>query len=289
MIKYIRIVKNFNPIDRIELNKMGIDVKIGWDAIEIPEKESVTLDLLKDYFGDLWERIVTTKVVFSNEDLDSASYLTMYPTKMLGYAKPDTEPEVYGFDYPYNLYPYYKDVFSIIDTDEEYGILRGKQIGNYQLVGEPKWGKASIGSANYIEDAFFVTDKLYNDIFKPLNIASVPVIEYRTNRPLKNIVQIIQQGISDVALDITNTYIQECVKIDKWKMDKFVLKADMPTPPFKRKQPNAWDFFYSHEYFGSGGCSQRMTIISHRLYKQLVESKIKGVNFYPLMQIDAIP
>lgn len=52
---------------------------------------------------------------------------------MLGYAKPDDESIVDEYEYPFDLYPYYKGVFEIINTDKQFGILRGNQIGYYSL------------------------------------------------------------------------------------------------------------------------------------------------------------
>ncbi|PQL94661.1 hypothetical protein [Apibacter adventoris] len=106
------------------------------------------------------------EIVFSEKDKENAEYLTIYASKILGDAKPDTENKINTFTYPFTVYPYYKDVFEIVDTDEEYGLLRGEQIGNYSLNGEPKWGNSNIASANYIENAFFTPLETYESIFK---------------------------------------------------------------------------------------------------------------------------
>lgn len=66
------------------------------------------------------------EIVFSEKDKENAEYLTIYASKILGDAKPDTENKINTFTYPFTVYPYYKDVFEIVDTDEEYGLLRGE-------------------------------------------------------------------------------------------------------------------------------------------------------------------
>lgn len=282
MIFKYRIVKNFTPNDKIFLENLGISIKLGWDVFEINEVKSEVLNHLKAYFGNEWEDISQRLITYSNKEVSHAEHLYVYAKKYLGYAKPDVEEEVETFEPPFDIYPYYKDVFEVFATDESYGLLRGKQIGNYQLKGKVKWGKSAIGSAHYINDAFFVKEKVYNTFLKPLNIESCPVIDYKTKKKMDGVVQILQQGISASPLQIVPEDCKEIISIPQWGIQKYILRDDIPYPRFK-DSPGDYDFFYTQEHFGSGGLTQRGTIISQKFYEILKKNNIKGLNFHPLI------
>jgi len=275
----IRVVKDFNKEEQLKLKELGIQVETGWDAFEIDEKNPI-ISNVKSIFDRNWDSIIQREASFSEKDRTLAPYLNIWSNKMLGYAKPDVEDEVDGYSYPFDIYPYYKDIFEVENTDENYGLLRGKQIGLYSLEGEPKWGKNGIASANYIEDAFFVTPEIYESIFKPLNINYLPVLNYKTGKNLKTVVQLLQQGISQSKLNINNSQIKEAITVKKWDLRKYILKNDDYYPSFINS-PEGLDFFYTQEYFGDGGYNQRNTIISQKLYQILKNNHIKGLTYYP--------
>jgi hypothetical protein len=278
-IKY-RIVNNFNKEEQDKLERLGINVSEGWDSFEIDEHNQ-NVERIKNMLNKDWDNITQKKSYFSEKDRTLAPYLNIYSNKMLGYAKTDVEAVIDKYEYPFDLYPYYKGIFEIIKTDKQFGILRGNQNGYYFLENEPNWGGNDIASANYIEDAFFVKPEVYEKIFRPLNIKSLPVINYKTQTKLENVVQIVQQGISKSHLIINKTQIKEKTYIKNWNIDKYVLSDDSYYPSFD-SSPGEFDFFYTHEYFGTGGLTQRNTIISKKLYSILKTNNIKGLNYYPM-------
>ncbi|MDO4729436.1 MAG: hypothetical protein Q4B43_10600 [Bacteroidota bacterium] len=239
------------------------------------------LDKVKQILGNEWRDYCFANMEFTEEERSSAPYLYVFANHYLGYAQPDTQKEVDDFPYPFDVYPYYKGVFEILNTDENYGVLRGRQIGNYKLKNEPKWGKNAIGSIHYADDSLFVPPQIYKDVFAPLGILSKPVIDYKTQKPLLNVVQLLPQGISKSPLQLSEKYIRLTEHIEKWGITKFVLRDDMPYPVFLENN-NTEDFFYTQEYFGSGGFTERGMIISQKLYQILKKNKIKGLNYVPL-------
>lgn len=279
----IRVVKDFSIEELDKLDKLGIKVNLGWDDFEINDNDPKIHNIQDILNESEWENISETKASFSESDRENAPFLNIYSNKMLGYAKPDgDEVEVDNFPYPFDLYPYYKGVVEIANTDNTFGMLPGKQIGLYSLDGEAKWGKKDIASANFIEDIFFVKPEIYEEIFRPLNIKSLPVLNYKTKEPLKSVVQIVQQGISPYKLNINDKkHIKEVIYIEQWDLKKIVLRADTYYPSFINTPQNI-DFFYTQEYFGDGSDNQRNTIISQKLYQILKKYNIKGLNYYPM-------
>lgn len=249
----------------------------------IVQGDDIRLEKVKQLLGEEWQDCCLASTQFTEKELHSASYLRIFAKHYLGYAQPDTQKEVDFFEYPFDIYPYYKGVFEIANTDEEYGLLRGRQIGSYQIKGLPKWGKNKIGSLHYAEDAFFVPTEVYQEIFEPLKISYKAVLDYKTKKELFNIVQLLPQGISKSPLNLSKNYLKSEEKIEKWNLTKYLLRGDMPHPDFL-EETNTFDFFYTQEYFGSGGLTQRNTIISKKLYQILKKNAIKGLIFRPLLK-----
>ncbi|MFK8288386.1 hypothetical protein ACI76W_03920 [Capnocytophaga canimorsus] len=273
-----RYSDNFSSKDQIFLSSKGISVEKGFDVFEI-ENTSADFQEVKNYFED-WEKNTSCRAIFSEEERSKASHLYVFANFYLGYAQPDTQKEVDDFPYPFDVYPYYKGVFEIVNTDENYGVLKGRQIGNYKLKNEPKWGKNTIGSIHYAEDSLFVPLQIYKDVFAPLGILSKSVLNYTTQKPLSDVVQLLPQGISKSPLQLSEKYIRLTEHIEKWGITKFVLRDDMTYPVFLENN-NTEDFFYTQEYFGGGSFTKRGMIISQKLYQVLKKNKIKGLNYIP--------
>lgn len=261
-----RFVEDFKSRDVAFLATIGIKVKEGFDLILIDE-HSPQLEALKKHFKKSWNDNAKPEMLFEKQELKSAPFLHIYAEKYVGYAED-------------------QDVFTVAATDPDYGILRGEQTGLFKMKGEPKWGKFKIAALHFAEDIFFTDPATYESIFKPLNIASKPVLDQKTNTPLKTVVQLVQQGISGSRLIITDPYIDELEKVDSWQLTKYIRRADRPFPLFE-KSPGQDHFFYTQEYFGSGAHTQRGTIITTRLYQLLSDNKITGLNYEPLIPMNA--
>lgn len=68
------------------------------------------------------------------------------------------------------------------------------------------------------------------------------MINYKTQTKLENVVQIVQQGISQSHLMINQTQIKEKTHIVNWDIDKYVLNDDSYYPSFD-SSPGEFDFF----------------------------------------------
>ncbi|MFK8288387.1 hypothetical protein ACI76W_03925 [Capnocytophaga canimorsus] len=243
------------------------------------------LDKVKQILGSEWRNYCFAEMEFTEEERSSAPYLSIRASKNLGYLQPEDryeEVEEEGlaeYPYPFDVYPYFKDVYELAGKSDTFGMLRGKQIGSFKLQGEPRWGKAMIGSTFQAGDVFFTTFEVYNTIFKPLGIACREVLAYGNLAPLKTIVQIIPQGISKSKLIINEEYLLEKFFIKEWNLTKYVLSGD--NVPLFEARPSGYDFFISQEYFGDGGVNENEVFISQKLYQILKKNKIKGLNYIP--------
>lgn len=275
-----RLATHFDSNQKNTLKKYGINVEIGFDAFTILSTNKYFKEI-KELFKDNWENRVLSDVVYDKKEYENADTYAIDAKKYLGHAKPDTEKIVDTFEFPFDVYPQYKGVFQIKAQSKKYGMLKGEQIGFYQMKGEPKWGKNHIGSLFDVFDDFFVKPDVYKNFFEPLGIESKPVLNFKTQKPLKTVVQIVTQGVSKYKLNIDPKSINIVHNIEEWAIKKYVLKGDHKEPLFVGD--NDYDFFRSQEYFGDGGMNLNNIYISKKLYNIITDNKLKGLNIAPLI------
>lgn len=279
-----RFYDNFTTDGVLYFKEIGINIKEGIDAFVVYEDDEL-FEKVKETFGSKWmDHVSIVDTEFTEKEREQSDYISITPSKMLGYLQPEDWDEEEGEDepqYPFNIYPYYEGVYEVKNTSSNYGMLRGKQIGNLSLQGEPKWGKSSIGSTFYGLDTFFTTPETYKQVFEPLGIQFRPVLGYGNKESLKTVVQLVPQGIANSKLIIKTNQIKEVSEIKEWGLKKFLLNGKGFFPPFEKKTEN-FDFFVSQEYFGSGGVNEKAVFISQKLYTLLKNNKVKGLNYYPM-------
>lgn len=267
------------------LKKAGFDLSDDCQYFII-QGDDIRFDKVKQLLGDEWRNYCIINTEFTEKERTSAPYLSIHASKILGYAQPeDTYEEIEEeglseYPYPFDVYPCFKDVYKVASTSNNYGMLRGEQIGDFKLIGEPRWGKAGIGATFDTGDIFFTTPEIYEKIFKPLGIECRQVLAYGNQKPLKTVVQLLSQGVSKSKLIIEENRITEKYFIKEWNMTKYMLSGEFFAPSFETS-PGNFDFFVSQEYFGSGGMNENEVFISQRLYQLLKEDKIRGLNYYP--------
>ena len=275
-----RFPKNFNSEQKNILKEYNIDIDIGFDAFTILNTDKY-FNEVKELFKDDWESLAFPNMIYNKKEYESADTYVIHAKKYLGYAKPDTEKIVDTFEFPYNIEPQYKGVFKVKAQSKEFGMLKGEQIGYYQMKGEPKWGKNHIASLFDVFDDFFVKPEVYKNFFEPLGIESRKVLDFKTRKPLKTVIQLVTQGISKYKLNIDPKSINISYEIKEWGITKYVLRGDKKEPLFTGN--NDYDFFRSQEYFGDGGMNLNNIYISKKLYNIITDNKLKGLNIEPLI------
>src|SRR5574344_242161 len=282
-----RFFDNFSNEEVTELATLGIKVNEGCDSFILYEDNAI-FEKIKHFFEDRGKSdcISIDGTDFTEKERESAAYLMIGASKILGYPQPedtyeeveeDGEPE---YPYPFDIYPYFRGVYEVSGTSHDYGMLRGKQIGSFALNGEPHWGKSSIGSVFDASDVFLTTPEVYRQIFEPLGIECKQVLGYGNRKPLGTVVQLLPQGISKSRLMVKEDQISEKTFVKEWNMTKYIFNGKGFAPAFETT-PGNFDFFASQEYFGSGGVNEKELFISQRLYQLLKKNKIKGLCYYP--------
>ena len=267
-----------------ELRKIGFDIPKDDIAFVIYEDDE-KFEKVKEILGENWlDSVIITDTDFTEKEITSSLYLSVFANKMLGYPQPESwydesEDEEIPEVYPYESCRYLHNVFEITPS-ETYGYIRGKQIGYLSIQGEPKWGKSSIGGLFWLEDILFTTPEVYKTVFEPLGIECKTVLGYGNQKPLTTVVQLVPQGVSNSKLLLKDEDIEEKVYISEWHLERYCLNGKGFYPSFE-SNPGSLDFFVSRELFGAGGANFRENFISQRLYRLLKQNNVKGLGYSP--------
>jgi hypothetical protein len=265
------------------LKEAGFDIPDD-SVVFVISDDDKRFEELKKILGDSWlDNVINTDTDFTENERSESRYLAIEATKMLGYPQPEDWEEDEREEepkYPFDIYPYFENVFDVANVSRDYGMLRGKQIGDFSLLGEPKWGKSDIGSIFWCGDVFFSTPSIYKQIFEPLGIGCRTVLGYGNRKPLTTVVQLIPQGVSNSKLIIKEDQITESTDIPEWGIKKYILNSKGFFPSFEQN-PGNYDFFVSQEYFGSSEVNEKASFISQKLYRLLKKHAVKGLNYYP--------
>lgn len=258
-----RITLNVDKKIKHQLNELEIDVEIGFDAFKIDEASNVweKLKLLMKNW-DVGDTIYTK---FSKSELKKADFLAMLPSWHCGYPMPDDD------------FGYLQTSYDLSNYSEESGI-GAIQNSSLRMKNKPKWGKKHITQLHWIYDIYFVKLEVYEEIFKPLNIKSMPVIEHKTNNYFDDFVQIIPQ--KEVSLNLSEYPYQ---KYETSEMLKYLPITHGFFPSLKESSANHYNI--TKEYFGSGASANKAIIISNDLYTSIIKNKLKGVSFVPLKDV----
>jgi hypothetical protein len=282
-----RFFGNFNRKEVADLQQIGIKVEEGCNAFVLYEDDA-RFESVKQYFGDDWESHVTvTSTDFTEKEKSNSPYLGVWATKRLGYPQPEDwhdeddadEGEQEEPPHPFESCPYLYNVFEI-DQASEYGVLRGKQTGYLSILGEPKWGKSSIGALFWLEDILFTTSEVYRRVFEPLGIECRTVLGYGNQKPLTTVVQLVPQGVSKSKLLLKDENLGDKLYIPEWGIERYLLNGKGFYPSFE-VDPGDYDFFVSREQFGSAGMNFKENFISQKLYQLLKKNNVKGLEYYP--------
>lgn len=170
---------------------------------------------------------------------------------------------------------YLKVTYDLTQYCTECGI-GAVQVNPFRLKREPKWGKRSIFRLNWVQGEFFVPPSYWDNIFRPLGIRSLPVIDHETDQPLKNVVQLaIDHGVD---LDMGDSRLlgveaSRCGTCNRVRYRGWVNRGYFPRPA---KEPQC-ALFRSNQFFGYGSESGNIVYVTHGLYRQI--ATIKGVAF----------
>jgi hypothetical protein len=261
-----RISLNADRTIRRRLTDLGVDLieahvsdLVSFDVAEPSELWDELQPILKEY-----KPLDISRAEFSSAELAAASHLKMVPSWHWDYPKPD------------DSFGYLEETYNLNEFCFESGL--GKvQMAPFRVKGEPKWGKNQILQLHWVYDVHFALPEVWQQVFKPLGIESMPVLCHRTGAPLKTVVQLVPQGVATSELELDG-YPYETCRITGKRKYLPITRGFFP----KLKEPCSMHYFHSLEYFGSGASAFKAVLISNELYQAIRGSNLKGVIFNAL-------
>lgn len=265
MKKHYSIFAKWRKKDVQFLNSLNLSrvVEEGYFGFSIEEGE--TYDKIINYYSKKNTLFSNTKppelsinfglVTFSKEELNNAKYFALGGI----YQKNNGYPE------PQNSLKYRDIVFSYENKNNQ---ARKTQIAPFS-VKKPKWGKTQKGfSLEWeFEYAFFKKD-FYEEVFAPLGLKAMEVLNYKTGKPLEDAVQlIIPIAKSKIMLENSAYDIHPLNETGGYK--QYALQTLDFFPPFEKEFD--FDICYSQEEQLRG---HRKIIISKQFCDLLVKHKI---------------
>jgi rRNA maturation protein Nop10 len=201
---------------------------------------------------------------FSKKELQSASFHQLFAW-------------LHGYPQPQDDFGYRKETYDLSEYCPTCGIGK-KQIAPFRMKGEPKWGKKHFLQLNWVFDEFFVLPKVWEEVFEPLGVGCSPVIEHRTGKTLRTVVQLDIKNVATSALSLKGCASEVCgtcgrkkyLPISNGFFPAFV--ADPRSPLCK-----------TQEFFGSGASGWN-AVIAREVYRAIQVHKLAGLTFIPMAQ-----
>lgn len=156
------------------------------------------------------------------------------------------------------------------------------QIAPFRLKSEPKWGKRRIMQLNWVFDEFFVHPEVWEQLFRPVGINCIPVLEHNTGKPLQTVVQLQIDEVATSALSMADQPSEMCSICAR---KKFVPITGKFFPPFTSKQSG--NLFKTQECFGSGASAWNATVASSSVYRAVQGLKLSSMTFVPMSASDS--
>lgn len=151
-----------------------------------------------------------------------------------------------------------------------------KQKAPFQLKGEPKWGRNAIMQLVWVYDELFVTPDEWTLIFKPVGVASRPVLNTK-GVELKTVVQLVVEETVGIITD--GVAFERC---ERCGLTKY-LPVTGGFGPALRDVPTA-SLARTAEYFGSGAQADQRLLISQDLARALTAGGVRGAELKPVAE-----
>lgn len=142
---------------------------------------------------------------------------------------------------------------------------------------EPKWGKKHLLQLNWVFDEFFVLPTVWEHVFKPLGVGSCPVIEHRTGKTLRTVVQLEINGAATSALAMEGHRSETCQMCGR---KKYLPVSRGFFPTFVADECS--QICKTQEFFGSGASAWNATIVTSGVYREILSRSLSGISFIPL-------
>lgn len=235
------------------LMQHGIKAKVGYMYFNIEEDERY--HAIRKHFDSRWGDFISLHDTFhyeySKKELDSADYFITKGCQCCGYPQPEA-----GFKYE-------SISFDAGKICPECGSGR-VQTNNLRVNKLSKHGFWSFFA--WLNDEFFVSEKVYNEVFAPFGIEKREVI--KGGKAVDGVYQLVIP-ITDESIDLSDRKHYTCPYCGETKYTLHHFQY-----PFFPLHENPLPGIYkTKEYFGSDHQSQRVIILSKEVVNKLIKSK----------------
>lgn len=246
-----------------EFQSIGISLEEEFSSFKIDESDekwSAASRLVQKY-----DAVDTVMTKFSAKELKSTNKLRMVADWHHGYPEPSDD---FGYlESTYDIANYCKSCGT--------GLV---QKAPFRFAKEPKWGTKNILQLNWVFDEFFIRSEIWEKVFKPLGIQCGDVLHDRSSKKIENVVQLIIPE-ANVSLKLESSPSESCRVCGRVKYLP-ITRGFFPSLDGGTEST----IFKTTNYFGSGAEAHKAVVISKAFYLLLLEYKLKGVSFAPLLK-----
>lgn len=212
------------------------------------------------------------RLEYSKKELTEARYLHIWLRRYSGYP----QPEVIDIKDSYINYTFEITNFC---TKCGSGLV---QNDSFYLKKAFNIEKLRFGGVYWVYDTFFITTELRDLLIKEkfTGIEFVPVKNIRTKQIVDNIVQLKINEIFPAKLKYDIEKIIDCKQCGQ-KRDVMKMDSEVVTSKDVLKDLDK-DFYLSQEFHGDGFLCCKSVLISNRVYKFLIDNKIKNICAEPI-------
>ena len=261
-----RIGKTATEEQRLEIERLGVNippmgnVSAGFIAFDVSESH--------ESWSDIREWIVRTeasdfvRTEFTKEEIAEARWLALEPEWHHGYPQPHPDDD-----------GYLEVTYDLTDCCEKCRSGR-RQKAPFVMKGEPRWGRRGILQLNWVFDEYFATPEVWAAVFEPHGVGSRPVLNNR-GAELRTVVQlVIEERVSLRTGDLAFEKCPTCGRV------RYLPIVRGPVPPLLT-EPSG-HIARTTEWFGSGGSSFNLIVVSQVLARAIQSAKVRGAAFKPV-------
>lgn len=259
-MKKMRQISDYWSEDDVQfLAHHGIEVSVGYMSFDIEEDERY-LEIRK-HFENRWRDFINLRDIFfyeySCEDIESADYFLYKHWNCCGYPQPETD------------FKYLSVSFNGEEICPKCGCGR-KQTNNLRVNKVSKHG--FWGFFAWLEDEFFVSKKIYEEVFAPFGIEKREVI--KGGKVLEDIFQ-LEIPIIEESIDLSERKPVKCPVCGEIKYTPQHFRY----PFFPLHEHPLPGIYKTKEYFGTGWQAFHQIIICKEIVQKLLKTKDLKMNW----------
>lgn len=215
--------------------------------------------------GVIWDR---KWPVFTQKELDQASFLAVHSCWTAGYPEPSHCPEFPGT----RIMPFQELTYDLSGYCLEC-CAGERQRSPFRMKNEPRWGRRSFLQLNWVPNDLFVKTSAWEAVFRPLGVSTMSVLLHKSGDELTTAVQLAIPR--QAALRLEGAPYEACSTCGRTKYAP-ITHGFFPAP----REPGG-PIFKASETFGSGTLALAAILVAAPLYRTIRDAGLKGLEFQP--------